>query len=105
MKRQSHILTIIVLARFCCTSLWFAGNGIVADLIRSFSLSPDVVGHITSAVQLEFILGTLVFAFFSVADQFSPSRGFLPLQLQVLPSTSAPCSIGIACTVYLLFGF
>jgi len=76
MKKPSQILTIIVLSQFCCTSLWFAGNGIITDLIRNFSLSPDVVGHITSAVQLGFILGTLVFAFFSVADRFSPSRVF-----------------------------
>lgn len=105
MNRPSHILTIIVLAQFCCTSLWFAGNGIVADLIRSFSLSPNVVGHITSAVQLGFILGTLVFSFFSVADRFSPSRIFLPAQLREPLSISAPCSIETASIVYLLFGF
>ncbi len=35
------------------------------------------MGHLTSAVQLGFILGTLVFAVFTISDRFSPSRVFL----------------------------
>jgi predicted MFS family arabinose efflux permease len=76
MKRPSWILAIIVFSQFCGTSLWFASNGIAADLISDFSLSPGAIGNFTSVVQLGFILGTLLFALFSVADRFSPSRVF-----------------------------
>jgi len=70
-----HILPIIVFSQFCCTSLWFAGNGVSLELASSFGLSSGV-GAITSAVQIGFILGTLVFAVLKIADRFQPSRVF-----------------------------
>lgn len=69
-------MPIIVLAQFCCTSLWFAGNAVMSDLLRSFQLLPEALGHLTSAVQFGFITGTLLFAFLTVADRFSPSKVF-----------------------------
>ena len=72
-----HILPVIVLAQFCCTSLWFAGNGVIGDLVEIFALPPGSLGHLTSAVQLGFISGTLLFALLTIADRFSPSKVFL----------------------------
>ena len=46
------------------------------DLVLAFQLLPSALGHLTSAVQLGFISGTLVFAFLTIADRFSPSRVF-----------------------------
>ncbi len=71
-----HILPVIVFAQFAGTSLWFAGNAIAADLQRAFSLPEGAIGNLTSAVQLGFIVGTLVFAVLSIADRFSPSKVF-----------------------------
>ncbi|NEV92964.1 MFS transporter [Psychroflexus sp. YR1-1] len=76
MKISKHILPLIVFAQFCCTSLWFAGNGVMSELVIHYNLSPSALGHLTSAVQLGFILGTLIFAILSIADRFSPSRVF-----------------------------
>ena len=70
------VLPIIVLAQFCCTSLWFAGNAVMTDLLKNFQLEPAALGHLTSAVQLGFITGTLLFAFLSISDRFSPSKVF-----------------------------
>ncbi|MEM7424817.1 MAG: MFS transporter [Pseudomonadota bacterium] len=81
MKAAKHILPIIVIAQFCCTSLWFAGNGIMSDLIANFGLSAGALGHLTSAVQFGFILGTLSFAIFTITDRFSPSKVFLSCAL------------------------
>ncbi len=76
-KRQSKlILPIIVISQFCCTSLWFAGNGVIGDLATSFNLEHTALGHLTSAVQFGFIIGTLCFAMFTIADRFSPSKVF-----------------------------
>jgi MFS family permease len=47
------------------------------DIILSFKLNESAVGHLTSAVQFGFILGTLGFAIFTIADRFSPSKVFL----------------------------
>lgn len=72
MNRPAHILPVIIFSQFTGTSLWFAGNAIIADLQRDWGLPEQSLGYITSAVQLGFIVGTLVFAFLSVADRFSP---------------------------------
>lgn len=74
---KPRILPVIVVSQFCCTSLWFAGNGVMDDLINSFELGQSALGHLTSAVQFGFIIGTLVFAFLTIADRFSPSKVFL----------------------------
>ena len=66
-----------MLSQFCCTSLWFAGNGIIEDLIGVFSLAPTALGHLTSMVQFGFITGTLTFAVLTIGDRFSPSRVFM----------------------------
>lgn len=71
------ILPIIVLAQFACTSLWFAGNAVSRDLVATYQLGDGTLGHLTSAVQLGFITGTLVFALLGISDRFSPSRVFM----------------------------
>lgn len=76
MKIPGHILIVIVLSQFCCTSLWFAGNGVMGGLIEDFRLEPTALGHLTAAVQFGFICGTLLFALFTVADRYAPSKVF-----------------------------
>ena len=51
------------------------------ELINNFNLKASALGHLTSAVQFGFILGTLVFAILTVADRFSPSKVFLTCAL------------------------
>lgn len=77
MKNAKLVLPIIVISQFCCTSLWFAGNGVINDLVINFDLKVSALGHLTSAVQFGFILGTLIFAILTIADRFSPSKVFL----------------------------
>jgi MFS family permease len=77
MNRLKTILPIIVIAQFCCTSLWFASNAVMIDLVIIFGLTETAIGNLTSAVQFGFILGTLVFAVLAIADRFSPSKVFL----------------------------
>ncbi len=77
MKQTAIVLPIIVLSQFCCTSLWFAGNGIMSDLVANFNLQNKALGHLTSAVQFGFISGTLLFAVLTIADRFSPSKVFM----------------------------
>ncbi|WP_350293851.1 MFS transporter [uncultured Croceitalea sp.] len=77
MKVPKHILPIIVVAQFFCTSLWFAGNGVLISLIGHFNLGENSFGNITAAVQLGFIIGTLLFAMLTLTDRYSPSKVFL----------------------------
>jgi predicted MFS family arabinose efflux permease len=76
LKKPKIILPIIVISQFCCTTLWFAGNGVINNLIDNFNLNNNALGFLTSAVQLGFIVGTLTFAILTIADRFSPSKVF-----------------------------
>jgi MFS family permease len=75
-NRFKIILPVIVISQFCCTSLWFAGNAVMDALVTNFNLNGSALGHLTSAVQFGFIVGTLVFAILTIADRFSPSKIF-----------------------------
>ena len=86
-----RILPTIVIAQFCCTALWFAGNGIIGDLITDFNLPNSAIGHLTSSVQFGFIIGTLIFAILSIADRFSPSLVFFCCAI-----AGAFCNLGIS---------
>ena len=70
--RPARVLPVIVLSQFAGTSLWFAGNALLPDLERHLALGHQAVASVTSAVQLGFIAGTLVFALLNLADRFSP---------------------------------
>ena len=73
---RKNVLPVIVLSQFAGTSLWFVGNAVLPELKESLHLSQYALSHVTSAVMLGFIAGTLVFAFFSLADRFSPVKLF-----------------------------
>jgi predicted MFS family arabinose efflux permease len=77
MKVPNRILPIIVFSQFAGTSLWFAGNAIIADLQTAMNVGIDDTGIVTSAIQLGFITGTLLFALLSLSDRYSPRKLFL----------------------------
>ena len=87
MNRPAHILPVIIYSQFTGTSLWFAGNAVLTDLQHSWGLTEQSAGHVTAAVQLGFISGTLLFAFLAVADRFSPRRVFFWCSLAGAAST------------------
>lgn len=76
MNRSGFVLKIIVIAQFACTSLWFACNALLLDLINNFGLQETVLGHLTASIQFGFIIGTLCFALLNIVDRFSPSKVF-----------------------------
>lgn len=87
-KANSGILPVIVIAQFFCTSLWFAGNVVLADL----DIAKNTAGHIISAVQFGFITGTLVYSIFLVADRYRPSLVFFCSAM-----LAALCNLLITC--------
>jgi MFS family permease len=74
-SRFDPVVTIAV-AQLLGTSLWFSANSAADDLRRAWGASVSDIGILTSAVQLGFILGTLVFALSGLADRFPASRIF-----------------------------
>lgn len=92
----ARILPLIVVAQFAGTAPWFATNAVMPDLIAEWGLAPATVGLLTSAVQLGFIAGTLLFAALSIADRFSPRRVFLVCALGAAATNAAPALPGSA---------
>jgi MFS transporter, DHA1 family, inner membrane transport protein len=72
-----RVLPVLVLAQLAGVSPWFAVNAVMPALQRDYGWNAADVGTLTSAVQLGFIAGTLLFALLAVADRFSPRRVFL----------------------------
>ena len=71
-QRSSWILPVIIVSQFTGTSLWFASNAVLGDLQQAWGLGDAALSYMTSSVQLGFISGTLIFAFLTISDRFSP---------------------------------
>jgi len=69
-------IATIVVAQLLGTSLWFSANAAFGDLARAWALTVADLGALTTAVQLGFIAGTLVFALSGLADRYRASRVF-----------------------------
>jgi MFS family permease len=88
---RNTTLPVIVVSQFFCTSLWFAGNAILGNIITTFQLEPGILADLVSSVQFGFITGTFVFAVLTIADRFSPSLVFFGSSI-----VAAICNLGMA---------
>ena len=67
----------ISIAQLFGTALWFSANSTAAELMRIWHASAADIGWLTNAVQLGFILGTLVISLSGAADRFQAGRIFV----------------------------
>ncbi|WP_197413298.1 nitrate/nitrite transporter [Pedobacter sp. Leaf176] len=104
-KTTRYILPIIVISQFLCTSLWFAGNAVLPDITKHFPAETNLLANLTSMVQLGFISGTLVFAFFAISDIFSPSKVFFICGIAAAIFNSGICLDVNEVNLLLLFRF
>lgn len=104
-KISNHILPIIVTAQFFCTSLWFAGNAILPDLVLHLHIPPQALGSMTSAVQFGFIAGTLLYAALLIADRFPHSKVFFCSALFAAIANLCIVFVGSGITSLLLMRF
>lgn len=104
-KVSKHILPVIVIAQFFCTSLWFAGNAILPDLVLHLHIPQQALGSITSAVQFGFISGTLLYATLLIVDRFAHSKVFFVSALFAAISNVSIVFMGSGITNLLLMRF
>lgn len=76
-ERRAYVLPVIVVAQFLGGSLWFVGNSVVDEVAPLWPQVEGAVGWLTSAVQLGFLAGTLVYASRGWADRYPAHRVFL----------------------------
>ena len=92
-----RVLPVIVLAQLLGTSPWFAVNAVMPDLQAAYATSQGwpvaAVGTLSSALQVGFVAGTLVFALLAVSDRFSARRVFLACALAAAISTLAAAAM------------
>jgi MFS family permease len=100
-----RILPVIVVSQFAATSLWFAGNAVVPDLQHRYGLRSELLGSVTSSVQLGFIVGTLAFAVLAIADRYSPRVIFLLCALLGAGLNALTCFFGASLWLLLLLRF
>ena len=62
----------------------------IGDLQQQWALPAEMLGYVTSSVQLGFIAGTLVFAFFALSDLVSPRLLFFACSLAGALANAAP---------------
>jgi len=75
--RPAHLLPTVVFAQFAGTLLWFAVNAVLPALQQQFPDVQNFLPTMTAAVQLGFVTGTLLSAWLTIADWFSPVRVFV----------------------------
>ena len=66
----------IVVAELMAVSLWFSANAAAEPLRADWGLTLADIGALTNAVQLGFVVGTLLFALTGLADRHAASRLF-----------------------------
>ncbi len=90
MKRPYYLLPLVVVAQFAGTSLWFAVNAVMQTLQAFHPQTSAFMPTMTTAVQLGFVLGTLFYSYFSIADRFSPVRVFM-----ISAALAASCNLTV----------
>jgi MFS family permease len=67
-RRRWQILALLSVAELLGMSLWFSGAAVVPALEKEWQLSPEMVSWLTIAVQLGFVVGTLISALLNLPD-------------------------------------
>ena len=74
--RPRWVLPAIVTGQLLVTSIWFAANAVIGVLQHAWGIAGGE-GTVTTAVQLGFICGTLVYAVLGLSDRYHPGNVFL----------------------------
>ncbi|NIJ44688.1 MFS family permease [Wenyingzhuangia heitensis] len=74
---KTLMLTLIVISQFFGTSLWFSSNAVLNEIALAHHLNnTNLLTSLTIATQLGFILGSLCYAIFNLADRFKANIVF-----------------------------
>lgn len=76
-ERRAYTLPVIIGAQCLGGSLWFVGNSVADEVAPLWPQVQGAVGWLTSAVQLGFLAGTLMYAMRGWPDRYPAHRVFL----------------------------
>ena len=98
-------LALLAAALVLVLSVWFAGTVAVPGLIRAGMVTPGRAAWLTAAVQLGFVVGTLVSAALTLADRLDGRRLFLVCSLVAAAATAAQTVVAPSGAAALLLRF
>lgn len=76
MSDKTRSVFLIVFCQVSAMTLWFSASAASASLLEAGRISGQHAGLLTGAVQLGFVAGTLVSAWFGLSDRLDPRRLF-----------------------------
>ncbi|MBE9557920.1 MAG: MFS transporter, partial [Proteobacteria bacterium] len=82
-------LVLIAFCQIAAMALWFSASAVVPALRAEIGLDGTTASLFTSAVQAGFVVGTLLSAFFSLADRIDPRRFFMAASLVAAGANAA----------------
>jgi len=82
-------LALLATAELLGMSVWFAATAVAPSLAANLALGPAQVGWLTSAVQLGFVVGTLLAAILNLADIIPARRYFAGAALVAAAANAA----------------
>ncbi len=77
MAGRNTSIAIIACGQVAAMTLWFSATAIIPALQLEYALSATMASLFTSAVQLGFVAGTLISAFWGLADRFDTRALFM----------------------------
>lgn len=77
LKTKWPSLAVLAAAEVLALALWFSASAVVPALRADYALDAFQTAAFTSAVQVGFVAGTLVSAFFGLADRLDPRKFFM----------------------------
>ncbi|KAB2855700.1 MAG: MFS transporter, partial [Bauldia sp.] len=76
MSDKARSVALIVFCQVSAMTLWFSASSASASLLEAGEITGQQAGLLTGAVQLGFVAGTLVSAWFGLPDRLDPRRLF-----------------------------
>ncbi len=86
---KARSLAILVVAIIAPMSLWFVSAAVLPEMLKEAALSPGRQAALSSAVQIGFVIGALLSAFFGLPDRFDPRRVFAAASLLAAGANAA----------------
>lgn len=105
MPGKARSIFLVVFCQVAAMTLWFSASAAATSLLAAGEIDARQAGLLTGAVQLGFVAGTLVSAWFGLPDRFDPRRLFAACAVCGAASNLALLSTGFdnAGTIVLRF--
>ncbi len=77
MSSKSSALILLAFCEVAALALWFSATAVLPSIQAEYDVGPTLASLYTSAVQLGFVVGTLLSAFLGLADRLDMRRFFM----------------------------